>query len=274
MFGMKTDIQFGAFDNEDERIRTAILNHLKKMWANCQDDICGVHVEDAIDWLEKQGEHNYDIIIQNFRVGDNIKTTNEEPLNITKIDDKGYWSEDLFICGFDDAAKWELVEQKTTDKPKFRPGDWITFYGGVPFKILKIEAEYNGILDYLLLDQNGHDSFYNKKYVDENARLWNIQDAKCGDVLICKGDIKYSNGIKYERICLFNNLENAFSTLTKTLNYVEECDIDVRIDYPDNTIPATKEQRDFLLQKMKESGYKWDAKNKEVRKIEPDYPWS
>ena len=47
-----------------------------------------------------------------FRVGDEIKTSNEEPLTITKIDDKGYWSEDLFICGFDDAAKWELVGQK------------------------------------------------------------------------------------------------------------------------------------------------------------------
>ena len=42
-------------ESEDERIRTAILNHLKKMWGNCKDDICGVHVEDAIAWLEKQG---------------------------------------------------------------------------------------------------------------------------------------------------------------------------------------------------------------------------
>lgn len=44
-------------NEEDEKIRTAILNHLKKMWGNSQDDICGVHVEDAIAWLEKQGEH-------------------------------------------------------------------------------------------------------------------------------------------------------------------------------------------------------------------------
>ena len=47
---------------ENERIKTAILNHLKKMWGNSQDDVCGVHVEDAIAWLEKQGEYleNYD----------------------------------------------------------------------------------------------------------------------------------------------------------------------------------------------------------------------
>ena len=41
---------------ENERIKTAILNHLKKMWGNSQDDVCGVHVEDAIDWVEKQCE--------------------------------------------------------------------------------------------------------------------------------------------------------------------------------------------------------------------------
>ena len=41
-------------ESEDEKIKNAILNHLKKMWGNCQDDVCGVHVEDAIDWLEKQ----------------------------------------------------------------------------------------------------------------------------------------------------------------------------------------------------------------------------
>lgn len=45
-------------ESDDEKIKNAILNHLKKMWGNCQDDVCGVHVEDAIDWLEKQGEPN------------------------------------------------------------------------------------------------------------------------------------------------------------------------------------------------------------------------
>ena len=45
-------------ENRDEMIKTAILNHLKIMWGNCQDDVCGVHVEDAIDWLEKQGNNS------------------------------------------------------------------------------------------------------------------------------------------------------------------------------------------------------------------------
>ena len=42
--------------DKDKEIRKALLNYLTKMWGNCQDDICGIHVEDAIAWLEKQGE--------------------------------------------------------------------------------------------------------------------------------------------------------------------------------------------------------------------------
>ena len=47
-----------------------------------------------------------------FKVGDEIKTANEESLTITKIDEKRYWSEDLFICDFDEECLWNLVEQK------------------------------------------------------------------------------------------------------------------------------------------------------------------
>lgn len=43
-------------ESDDVKIKTAIINHFKNMWGNCQDDVCGVHVEDAIDWIEKQGE--------------------------------------------------------------------------------------------------------------------------------------------------------------------------------------------------------------------------
>lgn len=131
-------------ESEDERIRKALIKMVHdttgdELWVDYN-----IHKEEAIAWLEKQGEEkkpygqrtecfdcqfNYAgeckgscamkrgeqkpvVIIPKFRIGDNIKTTNEEPLTITKIDGKGYWSEDLFICGFDDAAKWELVEQK------------------------------------------------------------------------------------------------------------------------------------------------------------------
>ena len=39
-------------------------------------------------------------------------------------------------------------------------------------------------------------------------------------------------------------------------------------------VPATREQRDLFFQKMKEAGYEWNAKKKELKKIEQKSSWS
>lgn len=97
-------------ESEDERIRKDLIEYFK--W-NVKQILNDFSNKECIAWLEKQGEQKpADKVETKFKVWDSIKTTNEETLTITKIDDKGYWSEDLFICGFDDDAKWELVEQK------------------------------------------------------------------------------------------------------------------------------------------------------------------
>lgn len=44
-----------------------------------------------------------------FKIGNEIQTKNEESLTITRIDQCGYWSNDLFICGFDEECMWGLV---------------------------------------------------------------------------------------------------------------------------------------------------------------------
>lgn len=41
---------------DDDKIKTAIRNHLLEMWEHCQNNMYGVHVADAIAWLKKQGE--------------------------------------------------------------------------------------------------------------------------------------------------------------------------------------------------------------------------
>ena len=154
-------------------------------------------------------------------------------------------------------------EQKPTDKvePKFHEGEWIT-NGDYTWKIVEVKP-----LDYILQSQDGNVVDDTISHVDEQFHSFTIQDAKDGDVLICKGNIKNSNGIKYERICLFNNLDNAFFTLTKTSNFVEEYNIDVNIDYPDNTVPATKEQKEILFMAMAGAGYTFDFEKKELKKI-------
>ena len=43
-------------ESDDKVIKKALLNYLTKMWGNGQDDVCGVHVEDVIDWVERKDE--------------------------------------------------------------------------------------------------------------------------------------------------------------------------------------------------------------------------
>ena len=163
------------------------------------------------------------------------------------------------ISGYGIKENGSPYPTKPADKvePKFQNGQWIVWQN----KCYKVN--YNGC-GYELVDQNGLSTSLEYGTVDESAHLWTIEDAKDGDVLVCKGDIKYSNGIKYEKICLFNNLDNAFFTLTKTSNYKEEYDIDVNIDYPDNIVPATKEQKEILFMAMKEAGYEWSDKDRKL----------
>ena len=189
------------------------------------------YCQKLIDTLVKEG-YTTDAKI----VGECLKKMNGEDIPMAIMDEK----------------HGEKKPNGKTAKRKFIVGDWITFYGDVSFKILKIEAEDNGILDYLLLNQNGHDSFYNKEYVDENARLWTIYDAKDGDVLEfgdhgrpVVGIVSYVNKTtgKVDVSCLLE--DNNF----KVGNYYN---LDTT-----NPHPATKKQYDLLFQKMKEAGYEW-----------------
>lgn len=68
--GITEEIFSELKEGDDEKIKIAILNHLKKMWGNCQDDVCGVHVEDAIAWLERQGKHTKQVHYPKFTFDD------------------------------------------------------------------------------------------------------------------------------------------------------------------------------------------------------------
>ena len=135
-------------ESKDEKIRKAIYNCVE--WFGFDSSVFkDVSQEECLAWIDKQGENNMGIseatkqklednlnkaleketpeswngflegqgeqkpiTYHKFKVGDEIKTSKEESLIITKIDDKGYWSEDLFICDFDEECVWDLVEQK------------------------------------------------------------------------------------------------------------------------------------------------------------------
>lgn len=50
-----------------------------------------------------------------FRIDDEVITENGESLTITKIDEDGYWSNDLFLCDFDSECVLDLVKWSKED---------------------------------------------------------------------------------------------------------------------------------------------------------------
>ena len=182
-------------ESEDERIRTAILNHLKKMWGNCKDDICGVHVEDAIAWLEKQGVKQ-SLPIPNERawlylVADVLTWENGigQYLDDPRVQQlakelSSEYTQKLYT--FPVSSDIENNRQETDGKaePKFHEGDWIVYNNDI-CQIVKREEGCNKLVTVFGIE---------KELVNERnlstARLWAIEDAKEGDVLVCKGNVK------------------------------------------------------------------------------------
>ena len=91
---------------DDDRIKTAIRNHLLEMWEHCQNNVYGVHVADAIAWLKKQGESDKN---------PNSKTIDEYlykekgyPISLKDVQNYNAYKEKRLI---EIACKW-LREQK------------------------------------------------------------------------------------------------------------------------------------------------------------------
>ena len=97
----------------------------------------------------------------------------------------------------------------------------------------------------------------------KNAHLWTIQDAKDGDVLV-SGEV----------IFIFNKIHdvwtNCHCSLHRDGSFIGE-DYDLMtVKYGEEVYPATKEQRNLLFSKMRESGYEWNAEKKEMKKVEDE----
>ena len=141
-------------------------------------------------------------------------------------------------------------EKKHADKvePKFKIRDFIVndYCKG---KVIEITN------DAYLLDTGQGIPFS----CEHNAHLWTIQDAEDGDVLV-------------EDSCIFI-IQKLCDNSTAAKTY---CTLHIDGDFDDGSIlyfdidstkPATQEQRDLLFQAMKEAGYEWDSKKKELKKI-------
>ena len=218
-------------ESEDEMIKTAILNHLKKMWGNCQDDVCGVHIEDAIAWLEKQGEKP--------QGKSALEAILEEKVNnANKIEPKLKIEKD----------KWYVCIRDLDDN-----------YGT---KAFCKGSTYYSTKDETLIPENSNIPFEIKYCVNDYFRPWTIKDAKDGDVLAFNDDTIVIFKDLYNK-----NTFHSYCHIEDGVFSVSEEDVP---DWwnGEGFKPANKEQRKLLSQKMMEAECKWDAEKKELIKKE------
>ena len=114
-------------DNEDERIRKEIIQSI-------QDNMCIIHKDKCIAWLEKQGEQKANEIHPIFRVGDyirNKKTSDEVLIEQLDVKAKAYYytsydggAEIHSDFPFSKQDEWKLIGQKSVEqKPAWSEED-------------------------------------------------------------------------------------------------------------------------------------------------------
>lgn len=213
-------------------------------------------------FIGKYGGHNkcfetycYSDLDGTFRIGEYMGGNSIHPATKKKQCAKLF--QQMKELGYEwDADKKEVkkIEQKSADKvePKFKPGDCIVFNG----PILYIDEVVNGYYRTTSIGDGIHNSYdWN---IDNAARLWTIQEAKDGNVLVDEDNnigIYVGKKDDFWHSCIYLGCD---SCLRKIGGY-HKCN---------NTKPATKEQRYLLFQKMKKEGYEWDSEKNELKKVE------
>lgn len=236
--------------SEDEKIKEDLIQ-----WISDFPDIIwrGHYREDVITWLKKQGEQKQDV---------NVQINPSEYVN-----DMG--GNGCYLKNTTQTSTWSKKEEKVDNqncvksvddvKPKFKVGDWISND--------MCDAHIASIEDGMYYFDEGDG--LSIVFVDEHYHLWTIEDAMDGDVLFHSDSA--SNGIfifkeiidkgfAKEVICYCDYDSEDHFCLGEDHTC---CWSDAKILYP-----ATKEQCDLLFSKIKEAGYEWDSKKKELKIID------
>ena len=237
----------------------------------------GFSHKDAIAWLEKQGEHSN--FLSKIQVGDKV-TRNEDGVlvNLSQLnrvakkqgEEKPVDKVETNLLTVERAKEISPFmrsgfENESADKvePKFHKGDWVVYCNDDVDLITGIEE--NGYC----INNSGYIPFV----CASDVRLWTIQDAKDGDVLVSESTCGL--GTWY---CIFKSLDGdesmtVYCYLTRDGRFETKKELCFDKD-PYNTKPATKEQRNTLFVKMKDAGYTFDFDKKELKKIEGTTAWS
>ncbi len=187
--------------------------------------------------------------IKNYRIKELEKQSEQKPVIEMKTPEES--------LGIDSETYNEIVNACIfgENKSKFKIGDWIIYSN----------EEVHLITGF---DDNGY--FVDKCYIpfncEGNMRLWTIQDTRNGDVLAADPWSDYSSSF----VAIYKKQnEEDFDTFDSYcfVGFDGKFYEGICGHSTENIHPATKEQCDIIFQKMKETGYEWDAEKKELKKI-------
>ena len=154
---------------------------------------------------------------------------------------------------------WSKFTAPWYNKPieqKFKVGQYITD-GHHSGQIIEDDCHC-----YKILDLTGCNATIIPFTLQDNYHLWTIQDAKDGDVLVNGSNIFIFHFINNRRLMGYCHVNMDDGNLYNDIGRNEcFCTIDAPIT------PATKEQRNFLFQKIKEAGYKWNTETKTLENL-------
>ena len=260
-------------ESKDKKIREAILNGL----IDCRDapdlgwsNFGGIHIDDCIDWLEKQGEQASsqnnerawlylvsDVLTWKYGIGQYLDDPRVQELAKRLCSD---YAQKLYNPS--NSSNTGKNEQKSADKiePRFKVGDWVVNKFGDSWHIDILDKK-----NYRVSDGKGNYNYFPISKQDE-MHIWTVQDAKDGDVLSYKNNQMVQVGIIEKYVGKHGGCSNTFKiyigvnwdNILQMGNYMG-CS---------NIHPATKEQRDFLMKEINDAGYEWDTEKKELRRID------
>ena len=219
------------------------------------------------------------------------------PVVVTKVGNDCYYLNDgkeeielpYSLCEEAKLRKWQISDAKDGDvlkvkaayrqyakQAKFKAGDYVISTKNPDIKYRINGTDINELCerDYICEDVSGGE-FCGKfrkitaSKLDEWARLWTIQDAKDGDVLInWNNTIFIFKAIEDETVkfhIAYNEKWNAIKTPSTKLSHLGLPEPQFEFH------PATKEQKDILFEAIAEAGFSWNAETKTLEKIQkPD----
>ena len=179
---------------------------------------------------------------------------------------------------FEDALKEQGIEYKDGSlhyigeeiKHKHKVGDWLVENEPNNYarfaQILEI-VDIQGRGRYRISrDIHNDEDIVECRFMEKHYHPFNIQDAKPGDMLYDKSE----RGVEF--VVMFKEF-NECGSIDSYFRYNSEVGFGVNVpsvlsSKDNHTTPATKEQKNFLFQKMEEAGYKWNPDTLTLEKIE------